>query len=199
MVLTASRDTLLYVPQGYRPDRLAPLVVLLHGAGGDAEGGLALLQEQADDAGLILVAPASRGPTWDILMQGVFGRDVALIDAALDRVFARYAVDPARIAVGGFSDGASYALSLGITNGDLFTHVIAFSPGFIAAFERTGSPRVFISHGTQDRVLPIDQCSRKIAPRLQKDGYDLRYIEFEGPHTVPQEMRREAVAWLTHD
>ena len=31
----------------------------------------------------------------------------------------------------GFSDGASYALSLGAANGDLFTHIAAFSPGFM--------------------------------------------------------------------
>ncbi len=31
----------------------------------------------------------------------------------------------------GFSDGASYALSLGVPNGDLFTHIVAFSPGFM--------------------------------------------------------------------
>jgi predicted esterase len=36
----------------------------------------------------------------------------------------------ATLAVSGFSDGASYALSIGPANGDLFTHVMAFSPGF---------------------------------------------------------------------
>ncbi|MGZ4788523.1 MAG: hypothetical protein ACXVZX_08375 [Terriglobales bacterium] len=40
-------------------------------------------------------------------------------------------MDPARIAIGGFSDGASYALTIGITNGRLFTHIVAFSPGFM--------------------------------------------------------------------
>jgi phospholipase/carboxylesterase len=35
------------------------------------------------------------------------------------------------VALGGFSDGASYALSLDLTNGDLFASLIAFSPGFI--------------------------------------------------------------------
>ena len=60
---------------------------------------------------------------------------------------SRYAFDPAHIAVGGFSDGASYALSVGITNGDLFTDVIAFSPGFMAPARQQGKPRLFISHG----------------------------------------------------
>ena len=97
-------------------------MVMLHGAGGDARGGLKLLKPLADAAGLILLAPASRLPTWDVIFGG-YGPDIAFIDSALTQTFSRYAVDPAQIAVGGFSDGASYALSVGITNGDLFTLV----------------------------------------------------------------------------
>jgi predicted esterase len=122
---------------------------------------------------------------------------VADIELALAETFSRYAVDPQRLAVGGFSDGASYALSLGLTNGDLFTHVIAFSPGFMRPAERRGNPRLFISHGTQDRVLPIGVCSRRLVPQLQRTGYDLLYREFDGPHTVPPEIAREAARWLT--
>src|SRR5947209_4427223 len=38
------RDSLLYVPGHYRPDRPAPLAVMLHGAGGSAANGLGLLR-----------------------------------------------------------------------------------------------------------------------------------------------------------
>ena len=106
------------------------------------------------------------------------------------------AVDPARIGIGGFSDGASYALSLGVANGDLFTHVLAFSPGFIAPAVRRGKPRIFISHGTRDEVLPIDRTSRTIVPDLERRGYDVRYREFNGPHTVPADLAREAFGWF---
>ena len=58
--------------------------------------------------------------------------------------------------------GASYALSVGLTNGDLFSDILAFSPGFMAPAVRHGAPNIFISHGTQDTVLPIDRCSRRI-------------------------------------
>ncbi|HEY9577756.1 MAG TPA: hypothetical protein VIR64_08795, partial [Pseudobacillus sp.] len=86
-----------------------------------------LLRQQADEAGLILLALSSRGPTWDMILgRGRFGHDVAAIDAALEEAFSSYAVDPGRVAVGGYSDGASYALSLGISNGDLFGNVLAF-------------------------------------------------------------------------
>jgi phospholipase/carboxylesterase len=194
--LDAGRDGLLYLPAGYRADRPAPLALMLHGAGGNGQHGLSLLLDLADEAGLILLAPESRRQTWDVLMEG-YGADVDYIDRALARTFERYAVDPARLAIGGFSDGASYALSLGITNGDLFTHVIAFSPGFMAPAAQRGDPRLYISHGTRDEVLPIDYCSRRIVPQARRAGYDLRYREFDGPHTVPPEIAREALDWFT--
>ncbi len=175
------------------------MVLLLHGAGGHARQGLDLLRSLADAAGLLLLAPASREHTWDFLVGRRYGPDLALIDRALEQMFSRYAVTPERVAVGGFSDGASYALSLGITNGDLFTHVLAFSPGFMAPAGQRGSPRVFISHGTHDGVLPIDSCSRRIVPRLERDGYDVRYREFDGGHTITPEIALEAVNWFTQE
>lgn len=194
--LSAKRDGLLYVPPTYQVKQPLPLVVMLHGAGGDARGGLKLLMPLADAAGLILLAPASRQKTWDIIFSQ-YGPDIALIDTALDQVFSRYAVDQNHIAVGGFSDGASYALSVGITNGDLFTHIIAFSPGFMAPARQQGKPRLFISHGTRDEVLPIDRCSRKLVPQLKRAGYDVLYREFDGPHTLPLESARSSVTWFT--
>ena len=192
-------DGYLYVPAGYRKERPSPLVLLLHGAGEDARDGLAQLRGQADEAGLILLVPGSRGPTWDlILSRGRYGPDVVAIDRALGQAFSRCAVDPARVGVGGYSDGASYALALGLANGDLFSHVLAFSPGFLAPTGQTGTPRVFVSHGTSDRWLPIDSCSRRLVPRLERAGYDVRYREFEGGHVVPPAIAREAASWFAH-
>ncbi len=193
--LDGRRDGLLFVPSGYRPDRPAPLALMLHGAGGAARHGLDLLLPLAEEAGLILLAPDSRGRTWDVILGG-YGADITFIDRALVQTFDRYAVDPERLAVGGFSDGASYALSVGITNGDLFPHIIAFSPGFMAPGGQEGTPRAFISHGTRDEVLPIDVCSRRIVPQLQRAGYDVHYREFDGPHTIPPEITREAMDWF---
>ena len=192
---TGEREALLYVPSGYRADRPHALVLLLHGAGGSARQGLAPLLPFADEAALLLLGVKSRRATWDILLES-FGPDVAFIDRSLARVFVRTSVDPARVAIGGFSDGASYALSLRLANGDLFRAVIAFSPGFVASAERRGRPRVFISHGTDDRVLPIDATSRRIVAELEGEGYDVHYREFRGSHAVPPSVAREALAWL---
>src|SRR5205814_5771055 len=62
------------------------------------------------------------------------------------------------------------------------------SSDLVAPAPPRGRPRVFVSHGTADTVLPIDQCSRRIVPRLRQASYDVMYQEFEGPHTVPPEI-----------
>jgi predicted esterase len=193
--LDGARDGLLYVPKGYQANQPAPLVLMLHGAGGDAGGGLTPFIQLADENEPILLAVDSRQKTWDVILNR-YGPDIAFINQALEQTFSRYAIDPTRIAVEGFSDGASYALSLGIANGDLFSHVIAFSPGFMAPKEQQGKPRLFISHGKWDNVLPIDRCSRRIVPQLQRADYDVLYREFDGFHTVPKAIAREAWDWF---
>src|SRR5918994_7680302 len=116
-----SAEGYLYVPAGYRTKDPAPLVLLLHGAGEDARDGLAQLRGQADEAGIVLLACSSRGPTWDLILnRGHYGPDIAAIDLALGDAFSRCAIDPKRVGVGGYSDGASYALALGLANGNLF-------------------------------------------------------------------------------
>ena len=116
---------------------------------------------------------------------GGYGPDVEFIDRALEWTFERLALDTRRLAITGFSEGASYALSLGLPNGSLFTRVVAFSPEFMVPASRRGKPPVFVSHGTRDRVLPIESCSRRIVPQLEHTGYQVRYREFAGPIRYP--------------
>jgi phospholipase/carboxylesterase len=191
----SGRDGILYVPEGLTGP--AAFLLLLHGATGSAAGISKRLDvfAHADELEMVVLAPDSRLQTWDAI-RGAFGADAAFVDKALARVFATVAIDPKRVAVGGFSDGATYALSLGLVNGDLFTHVAAFSPGFFVADERHGSARFYVSHGQQDEILPIDTTSRRLVPALKRAGYDVRYREFNGPHTVPASIAREAFDWI---
>lgn len=194
--LGGERDGVLFVPAAAGEAKPLPLVVLLHGAGGSGQRVIGVMQAQAEREGLLLLAPDSRQVTWDGIRGRLLGPDVAFLNSALERVFAQCAVDRARLALAGFSDGASYALMLGRANGDLFTHLIAFSPGVMWPGDQRGKPRIFVSHGTRDQVLRIEDSSRVFVQELQRDGYRVRYREFKGPHTVPEEVVEEAVTWF---
>jgi phospholipase/carboxylesterase len=171
-------------------------VIVFHGRGGSAERGLGLLRDAADANGLLLLAPEAAGETWDVLHDGTFGADVRALDRALEQVFAHYAVDSKLIATAGFSDGASYALSVGLTNGQLVTHVLAYSPGLLRVQTPEGAPSVFLSHGSEDRDLPIAATSRLVVPALRKNGYQVRFDEFRGGHSIPPDLLRDSVGWF---
>lgn len=194
--LRKQRDSLLFVPKSASAETAAPLLVYLHGATGNEQQGIKRLSPFAEEFGFLLLSPASEDGTWDAI-QGNYGADVRSIDRALARVFELRNVDAKRIGLCGFSDGASYGLGLGLSNGDLFSNVMAYSPGFIPGRPRpNGQPKIFISHGTHDQILPIDTCSRRLVPELKKAGYEITYREFEGPHTVPREITEESLKWF---
>ncbi len=187
--LDRNRDAILYVPKASPP---FPLLLMLHGATQDATDMFQYLGSTPDETGVVVLAPNSRATTWDAIYSG-FGADVEFVNRALDRVFQTTAIDPSRIAIGGFSDGASYAISLGLINGDLFSNIVAFSPGFVVDGSPQGKPRIFISHGTHDHILPINRCGRAIAGSLRSRGYDVTFREFDGDHEIPADIAREGL------
>ncbi|WP_230529824.1 alpha/beta hydrolase [Microvirga roseola] len=191
--LDGRRDGAFLVPEGLDAAKPTPLVLALHGAGGIASQMIDFLADTAARHGVVILAPESRTSTWDVI-RGGYGPDVDFIDRALGKVFQNVLIDPKRIAISGFSDGASYALSIGIVNGALFSDILAFSPGFMAPTEQEDSPRIFISHGIRDEVLPINPCSRRLAPALEHAGYDVEYLEFDDGHIVPDSMVERAMA-----
>jgi phospholipase/carboxylesterase len=198
------RNGVLYVPPGYKPSEPMPLLVLLHKANGTATNWFSSGHPEASgsfakyaDAGpFLILAPEAPGDTWGVGPKS-WGGDFISINQALEAAFARCQIDRSRLAIGGFSDGASYALSLGLANGDLFGSVIAFSPGCIVRSVGRGKPLLFISHGNNDRVLPIDVTSRMFVTQLRKSGYNIDFRQFSGGHQVPPVIADAAMAWLT--
>lgn len=196
--LDGKRDGLIVIPGRLTAEQPSALILALHGAGGDGHSMLHLLRDVAEERNCVVLLPDARKHTWDFLIDD-FGPDVSFIDRALHQTFEQCWIDPSRLAIAGFSDGASYALTLGLANGDLFTHVIAFSPGFMRPPAVSGSPGIFLSHGTEDAVLPIERCSRRLVPQLQRAGYDVIYREFAGPHTVPGTVLTESMEWFLQE
>lgn len=192
--LDRERDAILHLP-AIASQSPVPLFVMLHGAGQSAEDMLSFLGSTPEETGVAVLAPNSRDTTWDAIGGG-FGPDVAFLDRALARVFETTAVDRERISIGGFSDGASYAISLGLINGDVFSSVVAFSPGFVVNGVTSGNPRIFISHGTHDHILPIARCGRRIAFELTSRGYNVTFREFDGNHEIPDDIAREGLRFI---
>ncbi|MEP6763471.1 MAG: alpha/beta hydrolase-fold protein [Gemmatimonadaceae bacterium] len=190
------RDGVLYVPQMYKPSEPLPLVVLLHGSSGSGESWFGSYGARADAARVIMLAPDSRSFSWDATQEEPFGVDIAFLNEAIASAFDRCAIDSSRMAIVGFSDGASYALSLGLANGDVFRSVVAYSPGGIYTNARHGHPAIRMFHGTNDTVLPIDQTSRRMVPELRQAGYDVTYTEFDGGHEVSASVADASMAWL---
>jgi predicted esterase len=93
----------------------------------------------------------------------------------------------------GHSDGASYALSLGLANSDVFRSIVALSPGFVklpARFE--AGQRIFIAHGTRDSVIPME-VARRIADTLSSNELSVRFRSFDGGHGLSRPVLLEGL------
>jgi phospholipase/carboxylesterase len=177
------REAVLVVPDGLDTAAPVPLLVMFHGAGGEANRVLPHLVPHARARKFLLLAPQSMFVTWDIVVGG-HGPDLQRLDAALSTVARHFRLDPARLAFAGFSDGGSYALSMGMTNGDVASHVIGLSAGFMNTFTQAGTPQVFLAHGRADKQLPIETSAHPHAKRLLDSGYDLTLQPFDGDHVI---------------
>jgi len=189
------RRSILYVPPSYDASKPAPFLLALHGATGSGDSMLRGERAAAEKHGVVVLSPSSRDYTWDAI-RGTFSTDLTRVDHMLTTVFDQCAIDPRHLGVVGFSDGATYAISLGLINGDVFTHIIGHSAGFIVPGAVHGRPKVYMSHGRQDTILPIDQCGRRIAAQLTRQAYVLRFDEFDGGHMASPEIREAAVSWF---
>jgi phospholipase/carboxylesterase len=109
---------------------------------------------------------------------------------ALEGIRRTWGTPPEHVFVGGFSQGATAAI-------DAALH-LPWTPGLLAVFaghgiegagweERLrGHPvRVLQTHGTRDAGTPLFRGSA-LRGLLERGGAAVEFLEFEGPHTIPQ-------------
>ena len=190
-----STKIVAYVPAKALSSRSIAVNLLLHGSARDVEQLMQAHIPYADSAGVVILAPYAASGTWDAI-NTTFGPDVVGIDVALSWLFDVLPVNPARIAITGFSDGATYSLAVGRANGDLFSRIVAYSPGFIIDVEPVGNPPIAISHGTHDAELSYEKTRDQIVPTLKGDGYGVDFRTFDGPHWVLPELIEETLSKL---
>ena len=186
----------------------APVVILLHGAGGDGRRLIENLRAEADASGFVLLAPKSAGRTWDMIEAMAFmpararsfrfaGGDSARIQRTFAHLRQRARLTPGRVALAGFSDGASFALSLGPAQPGLYDLLIGFSPGFIVRPESiSGRQPAFVAHGRADPVLSFERSGERVASQLGAAGHPVTFHPFDGGHFMPPDAVAAAFRFL---
>jgi phospholipase/carboxylesterase len=192
---------LVFVPDSVDAKKPAPMILLLHGAGQRSERLVTRIMPAAQARGVIILAPKSASTTWDIIRsfrgdKVDFSEDGQRLNASLSALFAQYTIDTKHVAIGGFSDGASYALSLGPRNQDLFTHIMGFSPGGLIPFPDEARAKLFVSHGRQDQILSFTNSSLNIVPLMKRRGFNVRFEAFDDKHVFREEEITKAMDWF---
>ena len=202
LALTPGTSRLTDQAQVYVPKSVAnpaPLIVVLRGSSQDPDDMFSMMKPEADRQGAIMLSLEPTDGKWTLKPGAApgdadFGKDPAALDAALTALFAKAPVDPARTVILGYADGASYALSLGITNPKLFRGVVALSPGTAwlpSSVER--AQKVFIMHGMRDEIYPFANTRDTIVPGLQSAGLQVKTRWLNAGHDIERRMIREGL------
>jgi phospholipase/carboxylesterase len=197
-------------PASGRPDGA---LVLFHGRGADEHDLHPLLDMLDPDRRLVGATP--RGPLslppagahWYVVRQvgfpdpATFGPTFDLASRWLDELAEETGVPPERTVLGGFSQGAVMAHSLGLGAGRPRPAGIVALSGFIPVvdgFEPDLSPPlppVAIGHGTLDPVISVE-FGRRAKAILDEAGADVLYRESPIPHTIDPRFLTELQGWV---
>ena len=165
---------------------------------------------EADRCGCLLLSVQSKGATWDTIglariearagrttIDRLFGEDTGRVEQALSAALRAEDADRRSVILFGFSDGASYALSLGLANPSLFRGVVAIAPGFhLEPAAINPKQRLFIAHSPQDRILSFDRTSYDTVASLRRAGFDLSFRPFDGGHRIDRSVLAEGVDFV---
>lgn len=192
---------ILLTPDEIDPDRRYPLVTVLHGAGRQDEQLAKVYRDEPERRQALFLIPRSYQPTWDLIVGGG-RRDLDFLEYAYDLVYRHYPVDMQRQAIVGYSDGASYGLSIGLSNPHIFRAVMAWAAGFVAfdfSAQEADAPRpaLLLEYGTHDQIFPFEQIALPMRRHLEAAGYSVEFrVDEGGRHWPSGEFQPEALDWF---
>jgi predicted esterase len=173
----------IYVPTNYDASKSWPLIVALHGMGGDENSYFDQYRQgafkvEAEKRGYLVVCPKGREPASMYL--GNAEKDV--IDA-LAEVRRSYRIDPDRIYMTGHSMGGYGTWSVAMNHPDIFAALAPVAgggqPGRMARIAHI--PQLVV-HGDNDKTVPVER-SRVMVEAAKKLTVEIKYIEIpNGDH-----------------
>ncbi|MCC7353384.1 MAG: prolyl oligopeptidase family serine peptidase [Anaerolineae bacterium] len=192
---------LVFLPQGYgaNPQQKWPLLLYLHGMGERGTNpatmilhGLREYVEQTDDFPFVLVAPQCPPDSW-------WEDEIEALDALLDELLAKYALDAERVYLTGISMGGYGTWRFVLRHPERFAAIAPVCGGGIPAL--TGVFKevpVWAFHGAKDTSVPLS-ASESMVSALQARGGDARLSVFpDGDHHLWNEAYKnpELYAWF---
>ncbi len=186
-----------------------PTLLLLHGTGADEHDLLPLGRALAPGAALLSprgkVDENGMNRWFRRLREGVFDVDdlierTAELAGFVEAATAAYDLDPERIVVSGFSNGANTGAGLLLLNPGLFVGAALFAGGAPLQGREPGpvdlsGTRVFLGNGVADPITTVDQ-SRLLASQLGERGAEVLVREHPGGHQLTPEVLAEAGDWF---
>ena len=185
------------------------LLVLFHGRGADENDLFPLLDILDPERRLLGVTP--RGPLalppggahWYIVREVGYPDPATFLPTfeAVSPWLDALGFPPERTVLGGFSQGAVMAYSLGLAKGRARPAGIVALSGFVPTVEgfeldlEPPLPPVAIGHGTYDPVIEVS-FGRKAQALLEAAGADVVYRESPLPHAIDPRFLAELPGWI---
>jgi phospholipase/carboxylesterase len=192
---------ILLTPSELDPAKRYPLITVLHGAGRQDEMLVAACRDEPEKRDALFLVPRSTLATWDLIASPE-RPDLDFLEYAYDLIYRRYPIDVGRQALLGYSDGASYALSVGLSNPHLFRAVMGWAAGFIALdptfnLDDARKPHVLLEYGTHDEIFPFERVAVPMRENLRKAGYTVEFrVDQGGKHWPSSDFLPEALDWF---
>ncbi len=198
-------------PTNMDPTKKYPAIFLLHGMGSNEDDLPQLVQEFQSQCHIIsLRGPITQKPGYAFFtIQEVGKPDRAIFDKvliALQRfmleAIEEFQIDPHKVYVLGFSQGAVLAQSLAFVMGNLITGIVALSgytPKFVTeeyAIRTVNHLHAFISHGDYDYVIP-SQWGVESKELFEQFSASVTFKQYPDGHGVTPENRQDLVMFLT--